>query len=97
MLQLHSVDCGGIVFRGIVNQSTSRIDHNHSGAAPIYIPLTRSMKFFLHPDLLAFRKEQLDPYFARVATEKPKASRSESSEAYWVCLGYKGRPAQPDE
>jgi len=55
------------------------------------------MKFFLHPDLLAFRKEQLDPYFARVATEKPKASRSESSEAYWVCLGYKGRPAQPDE
>lgn len=56
--------------------------------------LTCRMKFFLHPDLLAFRKEELDPYFTRVATEKPKSSRSESSEAYWVCLGYKGRPTE---
>lgn len=48
------------------------------------------MKWFNHPELLAFRKAELDPYFERVATEKPKASRSESSEAYWVCLGYKG-------
>jgi 23S rRNA (uridine2552-2'-O)-methyltransferase len=56
--------------------------------------LTLSLKFFLHPDLIEFRKTQLEPCFARVVTEKPKASRSESSEAYWVCLGYKGR--QPE-
>ncbi|KAL1410977.1 2' O-ribose methyltransferase [Vanrija albida] len=49
------------------------------------------MKFFHHPDLVAFKKEQLDPCFAKVVTDKPKASRSESSEAYFVCLGYKGR------
>lgn len=45
----------------------------------------------MHPDLVRFRKQQLEPCFQRVITDKPKSSRSESAEAYWVCLGYKGR------
>lgn len=52
---------------------------------------TPSMKYFHHPYLAEFKKEQLDPCFTKVVTEKPKSSRAESSEAYFVCLGYKGR------
>jgi 23S rRNA (uridine2552-2'-O)-methyltransferase len=48
------------------------------------------MKFFMHPDLVDFRKKQLDPYFTKVVTDKPASSRKESAEAYWVCMGYKG-------
>ncbi|KAL7424268.1 2' O-ribose methyltransferase [Cryptotrichosporon argae] len=48
------------------------------------------VKFFMHPDLLAFRKRELDPFFRRIVTDKPKASRAESSEAYWVCMGFRG-------
>ncbi|WVQ78496.1 hypothetical protein IAT38_000582 [Cryptococcus sp. DSM 104549] len=51
------------------------------------------MKFFAHPDLDEFKKFELDPWFGKVVVEKPKESRSESSEAYWVCLGFKGDPA----
>ncbi|GHJ86922.1 hypothetical protein NliqN6_3324 [Naganishia liquefaciens] len=48
------------------------------------------MKFFQHPLLADFKKTQLEPVFEKVAVEKPKESRSESSEAYFVCLGYRG-------
>ncbi|WVQ98988.1 ribosomal RNA large subunit methyltransferase J [Kwoniella sp. CBS 9459] len=51
------------------------------------------IKFFAHPDMDEFRKLELEPWFGKVAVEKPKESRSESSEAYWVCLGFKGDPA----
>ncbi|TXT13608.1 hypothetical protein VHUM_00975 [Vanrija humicola] len=54
-------------------------------------PADGDMKFFHHPDLVDFKKTELDPCFAKVVTDKPKASRAESSEAYFVCLGYKGR------
>ncbi|KAK6903217.1 ribosomal RNA large subunit methyltransferase J [Kwoniella mangroviensis CBS 10435] len=50
------------------------------------------IKFFAHPDMNEFRSLELDPWFGKVVVEKPKESRSESSEAYWVCLGYKGDP-----
>ncbi|WWD09847.1 hypothetical protein V865_007975 [Kwoniella europaea PYCC6329] len=50
------------------------------------------IKFFAHPDMDEFRSLELDPWFGKVVVEKPKESRSESSEAYWVCLGYKGDP-----
>ncbi|WVQ71925.1 hypothetical protein IAR50_001467 [Cryptococcus sp. DSM 104548] len=50
------------------------------------------MKFFAHPDLNEFKKLELDPWFGKVVIEKPKESRSESSEAYFVCLGFKGEP-----
>ncbi|WWC89828.1 uncharacterized protein L201_004756 [Kwoniella dendrophila CBS 6074] len=51
------------------------------------------IKFFAHPDMDEFRSLELDPWFGKVVVEKPKESRSESSEAYWVCLGFKGDPA----
>ncbi|ODN83455.1 hypothetical protein L202_01593 [Cryptococcus amylolentus CBS 6039] len=50
------------------------------------------MKFFAHPDLDEFKKVELDPWFGKVVIDKPKESRSESSEAYFVCLGFKGEP-----
>lgn len=37
---------------------------------------THSMKFFAHPDLDAFRRQELVPRFAKVAVEKPKESRA---------------------
>ncbi|WVR09723.1 hypothetical protein IAU60_006799 [Kwoniella sp. DSM 27419] len=52
------------------------------------------IKFFAHPDMDEFRRLELDPWFAKVVVEKPKESRSESSEAYWVCLGFKGDPGR---
>ncbi|WVO14116.1 hypothetical protein L204_101744 [Cryptococcus depauperatus] len=44
------------------------------------------IKFFAHPDLDDFKKKELDPWFSKVVVEKPKESRSESSEAYWSHL-----------
>ncbi|ORY29977.1 NADB Rossmann [Naematelia encephala] len=48
------------------------------------------VKFFMHPDLDEFCNQVLKPRFGKVYTEKPKASRAESSEAYWLCQGFKG-------
>ncbi|KAI0045048.1 23S ribosomal RNA methyltransferase [Auriscalpium vulgare] len=48
------------------------------------------IKIFQHPELQAFRKKQLEPHFHSVLYVKPEASRSESSEGYWLCLGFKG-------
>ncbi|GMK54063.1 hypothetical protein CspeluHIS016_0106490 [Cutaneotrichosporon spelunceum] len=69
-------------------------DDSYAGGSLVYVlSLTSangSLKFFMHPDLVDFRKKQLEPYFSKVATDKPTSSRKESAEAYWVCLGYKG-------
>ncbi|KAI0739600.1 ribosomal RNA methyltransferase FtsJ domain-containing protein [Daedaleopsis nitida] len=54
------------------------------------------MKHFAHPSLNRFRKMQLDPNFNNVIFEKPPSSRTESSEGYWVCLGWKGVPSSPN-
>lgn len=69
------------------------------------VVLNNSLKFFMHPDLDDFRKLELLPRFRKVVVDKPKESRKgssvifphvhdadyvESSEAYFVCLGYKG-------
>ncbi|KAG8994189.1 2' O-ribose methyltransferase [Tulasnella sp. 427] len=48
------------------------------------------MKYFEHPELQAFRKEYLQTAFRFVSNVKPSSSRSESSEAYWVCSGFQG-------
>ncbi|TFY50941.1 hypothetical protein EVJ58_g10822 [Rhodofomes roseus] len=48
------------------------------------------IKYFQHPLTNRFRHEQLKPYFADVYNSKPKASRGDSSEGYWVCMGFKG-------
>ena len=52
-----------------------------------------SIKYFQHPLTNQFRLEKLKPYFQDVYNSKPKASRGDSSEGYWVCMGFKG--AQP--
>ncbi|MFB5645805.1 MAG: SAM-dependent methyltransferase [Nitrosopumilaceae archaeon] len=35
-------------------------------------------------------RDFLKKKFAKIITTKPKASRKQSSELYYVCLGYKG-------
>jgi hypothetical protein len=37
--------------------------------------LTRSLKFFMHPDLDDFRKSELVTRFRKVVVDKPKESR----------------------
>ncbi|CAK9783870.1 unnamed protein product [Cutaneotrichosporon oleaginosum] len=71
-------------------------DDEYAGGSLVYVPHRESssadisLKFFMHPELVDFRKKQLEPYFFKVVTDKPASSRKESAEAYWVCLGYKG-------
>lgn len=48
------------------------------------------LKHFQHPLLQQFRVEELEPRFYSVMYHKPLSSRDESSEGYWVCLGWKG-------
>ncbi|TDL26598.1 23S ribosomal RNA methyltransferase [Rickenella mellea] len=48
------------------------------------------LKHFVHPVLTDFRKTFLEPNFRNVFFVKPEASRKDSTEAYWVCLGWKG-------
>ncbi|KAH9849075.1 FtsJ-like methyltransferase-domain-containing protein [Lenzites betulinus] len=50
------------------------------------------LKHFASPSANRFRKQFLDPYFNLVTFIKPPASRTESAEGYWVCLGFKGVP-----
>lgn len=37
----------------------------------------------------AFRRSVLEPAFEYVRAEKMAASRTESREQYWVCMGYR--------
>lgn len=46
----------------------------------------------MHPLLTKFRQTVLEPRFNLVHFAKPKASRSESSEGYLVCQGWKRSP-----
>ncbi|GJE93567.1 ribosomal RNA large subunit methyltransferase E [Phanerochaete sordida] len=48
------------------------------------------LKHFQHPLLQQFREEELQPRFQSVIYHKPKSSRGESSEGYWVCMGWHG-------
>ncbi|CCM01860.1 uncharacterized protein FIBRA_03931 [Fibroporia radiculosa] len=48
------------------------------------------LKYFDHPLLAKFRHEELKPYFKGVFNSKPPASRTDSSEGYWICMGFKG-------
>jgi 23S rRNA (uridine2552-2'-O)-methyltransferase len=48
------------------------------------------MKYFSHPLLDSFQKKVLQPCFRRVQIVKPRASRADSAEAYWLCRGFKG-------
>lgn len=46
------------------------------------------LKYFRHPYLDDFRIQNLKPRFQHVHVVKPAASRSDSTEAYWLCLGF---------
>jgi len=48
------------------------------------------LKHFAHPDIDEFRKEHLKPSFREVYYLKPGSSRSESSEGYFLCRGWRG-------
>ncbi|EIW77860.1 23S ribosomal RNA methyltransferase [Coniophora puteana RWD-64-598 SS2] len=50
------------------------------------------IKHFNHPLLTEFRREHLEPQFRNVYYVKPDASRSDSSEGYWLCRGFRGPP-----
>ncbi|KAF8583657.1 23S ribosomal RNA methyltransferase [Ramaria rubella] len=52
------------------------------------------LKYFVHPDTQQFYRDYLLPSFKRVHRVKPPSSRSESSEAYWVCLNWLGGPVK---
>jgi len=47
------------------------------------------MKHFVHPALHVFRTEMLATHFTDVRFLKPRASRAESSEGYFICRGWK--------
>lgn len=54
--------------------------------------LGHSMKHFAHPISTSFCRTFLNPYFSKILYFKPPSSRSESTEGYWVCIGWRGVP-----
>lgn len=48
------------------------------------------MKYFMSHEADLFRKQVLERHFQFVKAEKMAASRKESREQFWVCIGYKG-------
>ncbi|KAI0695233.1 FtsJ-like methyltransferase-domain-containing protein [Cytidiella melzeri] len=50
------------------------------------------IKHFAHPISTSFCRVFLNPYFSKILYFKPPASRSDSSEGYWVCMGWRGVP-----
>ncbi|KAK4686368.1 hypothetical protein P7C73_g3766, partial [Tremellales sp. Uapishka_1] len=78
--------------RGVLKSKKDGEEVVVEGRNKVYPGGNLVLKYFSHPDMNEFRKTELEPYFAKVMNEKPKESRSESSEAYWVCLGFKGYP-----
>lgn len=49
------------------------------------------MKYFMSHEADNFRKEVLEKHFHFVKAEKMEASRKESREQFWICIGFKGR------
>lgn len=54
------------------------------------------LKYFADNEVEGFRRLLLNDAFESVHTAKPQASRSESSEYYFVCKGFLGSPLLPD-
>ena len=50
------------------------------------------MKYFMSHEADVFRKEVLEKRFRFVRAEKMDASRKESREQFWICIGYRGLP-----
>ncbi|KAI0028646.1 ribosomal RNA methyltransferase FtsJ domain-containing protein [Vararia minispora EC-137] len=49
------------------------------------------LKYFESPEATEFRVNHLQPVFRRVQIIKPPASRTESSEYYWLCWSFSPR------
>ena len=47
-------------------------------------------KYYMSAEADQFRRDILEPSFEYVRAEKMAASRAESREQYWVCIGYRG-------
>lgn len=54
--------------------------------------LHNSIKHFAHPISTSFCRTYLSPFFSKILYFKPPSSRSDSTEGYWVCIGWKGVP-----
>jgi 23S rRNA U2552 (ribose-2'-O)-methylase RlmE/FtsJ len=53
--------------------------------------LMNSIKHFAAPEFIQFKERELASHFSeKIKYTKPEASRSSSSEAYFVCQGFKG-------
>ncbi|CBQ70541.1 conserved hypothetical protein [Sporisorium reilianum SRZ2] len=52
------------------------------------------MKYFMSHEADLFRKEVLEKHFQFVKAEKMEASRKESREQFWICIGFKGHLQQ---
>jgi 23S rRNA U2552 (ribose-2'-O)-methylase RlmE/FtsJ len=53
--------------------------------------LVNSIKHFAAPEFNRFKEQELASHFSqKIKYTKPEASRSSSSEAYFVCQGFKG-------
>ncbi|KAF9071861.1 ribosomal RNA methyltransferase FtsJ domain-containing protein [Rhodocollybia butyracea] len=50
------------------------------------------LKHFAHPTMDSFRKDVLEKNFRDVTYTKPKASRQESGEGYFICRGFMWSP-----
>ncbi|PWN54357.1 ribosomal RNA methyltransferase [Violaceomyces palustris] len=62
-----------------------------------FVPSTSSvliMKYFMSAEADRFRKVVLERCFDRVRSEKVEASRKESREQFWVCVGFRGWDGQ---
>ncbi|THU98337.1 S-adenosyl-L-methionine-dependent methyltransferase [Dendrothele bispora CBS 962.96] len=55
------------------------------------------LKHFTHPSIDTFRNDILRKNFAEVTYVKPKASRDESREGYFVCRGFEPMPGERQE
>ncbi|KIR54127.1 ribosomal RNA large subunit methyltransferase J [Cryptococcus gattii Ru294] len=93
-LSLELCAAATVFARGVLKQASKEDEVKIIKGKKVWPGGNLVMKFFAHPDLDGFRRLELDQWFGKVVVEKPKESRSESSEAYWVCLGFKGDPAR---
>ncbi|PWZ03136.1 23S ribosomal RNA methyltransferase [Testicularia cyperi] len=71
-----------------------------NGAAKPKLPASSSsmlvMKYFMSHEADLFRKQVLEKSFHFVKSEKMEASRKESREQFWVCIGFRGAAFVPE-
>lgn len=78
------------------NDAITAAAEKPNGASPPVTPpaSTLVLKYFASPEADTFRRDVLVPAFRRVACIKVAASRSESSEMYFVCRDLRHPEAQ---